>query len=123
MEASGSPFEKSHRAGAAERAGVAVRNAGQESGKERGRRAAGIGLARCAKLSKFPQAFPDAGTRAAERANSVFVRGRAQKRVRAGGSVGRSGLPGIDRGWGAIGGNGVLPKAQDFGLARCARAG
>lgn len=74
---------------------------------------------RRAKLSKFPQASPNAAavgfTGGAKK--SVFVGIAVQKRARAGGSVHQSGLPGIDMGWG---GDGVLPKTQGFGFARCA---
>lgn len=74
--------------------------------------------ARRAKLSKFPQASPNAAAVgfAGGAKKSVFVGIAVQKRARAGGSVHQSGLPGIDREWGDV----VLPKAQGFGFVRCA---
>ena len=111
MEASGAPCRE-ERQGGAEFAGVAERDG--RAGEREGARppCGGHRTRRCAKLSKFPQAFPDAGTRAAERANSVFVRGRAQSASGQAAPCIRAACPGST----GNGGNGVCQRRRTSAL-------
>ena len=111
MEASGAPCRE-ERQGGAEFAGVAERDG--RAGEREGARppCGGHRNRRCAKLSKFPQAFPDAGTRAAERANSVFVRGRAQSASGQAAPCIRAACPGST----GNGGNGVCQRRRTSAL-------
>ncbi len=71
------------------------------------------------KAVEVPAGFPGCRNPGRGTRQQCFRPGEGAERVRAGGSVHQSGLPGVDREWGQW----RVPKAQDFGLARCVRAG
>lgn len=91
-------------------------------GRRAGRRKAAVRRASDSAMCKaveVPAGFPGCRNPGRGTRQQCFRPGEGAERVRAGGSVHQSGLPGVDREWGQW----RVPKAQDFGLARCVRAG
>ena len=117
MEASGSPFEKSHRAGAAERAGVAVRNAGQECGKARPPCGGHRPCAMC-KAVEGPAGFPGCRNPGRGTRQQRFRPGEGAE-TRRGGRLCGAERPARDRQ--GMGGNwGQWRTAKGAGLRPCA---